>query len=410
MLQRYSHSSLDTFRKCPRQFKFKYIDKIEIPRLIPAHLYLGNAVHRSLQTLYEWAADGKQYPLDDLLNQYQAEWDKPDRRDIVVSREHMTVDDYIENGRAMLRNYYEQYQPFDQGTTLGTELNINFQIPGCDRTFTAKIDRLWRRADGVVEICDFKTSQKLALGHTDASFYYQMGLYQLGVQEVYPQFEEIEQAQYFLKHNEVIRYRMRLDELDELTEKVRTEVVTIMDAEERENFPTKETALCDFCDYFNLCPAKRHRLILEGEEGARAGEKAAMQTAAELADRFVVVDRQIKELKAEQDALKEDIIRTAAELSLTRLAGTEGDVKVRLAEKEKLITQSEDSRKFAQASALIREWGLDTCFTLNNTIFMRDFYNKKRLSPEQSEQIAPFISVKPENRVSVERKRKSSED
>jgi len=51
VLSTYSHSGLKTFRNCPRKFKFQYIEKPQIPKRIGAEAYLGNAVHRVLQTL-----------------------------------------------------------------------------------------------------------------------------------------------------------------------------------------------------------------------------------------------------------------------------------------------------------------------------------------------------------------------
>jgi len=45
----------------------------------------------------------------------------------------------------------------------------------------------------------------------DASFREQMGLYQLAIQDRYPQYEEIELVQYALKYKEAVSCRFRPD-------------------------------------------------------------------------------------------------------------------------------------------------------------------------------------------------------
>ena len=80
-MTQYSYSKLNLFGQCPQQYKFKYIDRIEVTARISADLYLGDAVHRSLKALYKHVSDGVKYPLETLLENYNAHWEKP-KRDI----------------------------------------------------------------------------------------------------------------------------------------------------------------------------------------------------------------------------------------------------------------------------------------------------------------------------------------
>ncbi|MHC4446167.1 MAG: RecB family exonuclease [Planctomycetota bacterium] len=255
MLSRFSYSSLGTFRNCPQQFKFEKIDKVKVPRRLYAFTHLGNAVHRQLKTAYQWAADGKLYPLETMLERYESDWEAPLKQKIIPAGEHLTVDDSIESGRQMLTTYFNRYQPFDQGILLGAEMTLNFELPGTRFPFTARFDRLLKREDGAVEICDYKTARQLPAGGINSpGFKRQMGLYQLAVQAAYPQLEQIELAHYYLKHNEVISHRLRPDELDELTEQFRTDVLATVEAERLNDWPAKESGLCNFCDYAHICP------------------------------------------------------------------------------------------------------------------------------------------------------------
>jgi RecB family exonuclease len=409
MLSRFSHSSLDTFRTCPRQFKFQKIEKVEVPRRTSADTYLGAAIHRQLQSIHEQAAIGRQYTLDDAIRAYEADWEKPDREFIVVIQEHLTVDDYIENGRKMLRSYYQRYAPFDQGTLLGAEMNINFDLPGTSFRFQAKIDRLWKRPDGVVEICDYKTGRFPPQGIQSPDFRRQMGLYQIAVQTNFPNFETIELAQYFLKFDEVLHRRLSPEELDEITEQFKIDVLATDHAERLDDFPTQESPLCNYCSYFHLCPAKRHRLILTSEAGAESGEKATMQSAAELADKYLDLDTRVKELEAERDALKVDLINLAKELGVDKFSGREADLSVKIKTEEKLITRTADPDKAGNLAFLVRQWGFEDYFALNESAFMKDVYGKGRLSDDQLAKLREFIITRESARV-ARVKRKGGDD
>jgi hypothetical protein len=240
-------------------------------------------------------------------------------------------------------------------------------------------------------------------------FLRQMGLYQLAVQEKYPDFGQIELAQYFLKMDEVIRYRMPPEEIDLLTEEIRTEILEVLDATRFDNFPAQESTLCNYCDYLELCPAKRHRLILEKEQGADTEELTTMQTASELASKYIELDARVKALSAERDALKEDIRQAAGDLGLEKLSGDEGDVIVKTSRGEKFITKTIDAAKFADLSSLARSWQLDEHFELNARSLMKDLYATKRLTPDQLEQLKDFIVEDISTRITI-RKRKDKEE
>ena len=391
-------SSLGTYRNCPRKFKFEKIDKVAIPKRLLAYNHLGNVVHRQLTTAYQWAADGKQYDLAAMLSGFEAEWDTPIREKVVPGSDHLTVDDYIDAGRRMLTRYYERYQPFDQGILLGAERNLSFELTGCPGTFTARIDRLWKREDGVVEVCDYKTGRSLARGVTDPSFRLQMGMYQLAVQYIYPQYQEIELAQYFLRHDEVIRCRMRPDELDELAEQFRSEVHEIACSNRLDDFPTRESGLCRFCDYAHLCPAKRHRLALEAEE--KHEEWTTVEQAAELADQYIRLDVEKRKLTAEQEALKRELIQAAKVLKTSKLYGTDGYVTISIRHTEELPTKKTDEHRLAELSSLVRSWGdeMETCFKLDGAALMKT-YRKGRLSEEQVGELRKYLTPTEKPRV-----------
>jgi CRISPR/Cas system-associated exonuclease Cas4 (RecB family) len=337
--------------------------------------------------------DGKIPTLAYLIDFYNKAWEVPEREQIHVDRDYMTMDDYIANGRSMIEKYYAKYTPFDSAKTIGIERKLDGFLPGSSYRLRGIIDRLSRRADGTIEVSDYKTSKDLPRGGHDPLFYRQMGLYQLLVQENFPDFTKIELVQYFLKLDETIVYRMSDDELDQLKEELRVGIALVKRAEQHDDFPAKEGSHCDFCEYQQICPAKRHRLILANEAGEVTGtEKSTAETAKALVGKYLDLYGRLKQLEAEQKALKEDLTTTAKDLNLQRLMGDAGNVTVTIKQVEKFPTKSDDPDGYAELSQLVREFELDVCLKIDDTA-LRDLVAKRQLPEEKLEALKKYIRV-----------------
>ncbi len=392
-LKRFSFSGVNTYRKCPRKFKFQYIERAPRPELISVHAYLGEAVHNILKVLHQHGADGVLLPKDKMHELYNEEWTKVKPELLQAVSPTYTIDDYIRIGREMLDTYYDRYQPFRDGTVLGLEMNLNFTLPGTEIQMIAKVDRLWKRDDGVVEICDYKTGQRLPRPK-DEEFFFQMGLYQLAVMQNYPQFETIELVQYILRKDEVVRYRMTNDDLDLLQEDLRQVLATIRQANRVDDFPPQETGLCDYCEYFQLCPAKRHRQLLEQEEADdKLDSPDHPQRGAELADEVIKLHLKKKQAEAEYEEAKAKIAAYAERNDLTKIETDSGSVMVRFTNQEKFPTKSRDQRSFVELSEICRQLDLIDVFELNPRALMKEIYSRERLSEEDMKRLAEYIET-----------------
>jgi len=362
-----------------------------------------------LAWLYKAASDGVDVSAEQLLERYEQEWANLDPSTLEVRGEYMAVDDYVANGRRMLESFYERYHPFRPGALIGAELRIEFALPDTPYNFLSIIDRAVKVSDRGLEIADYKTGGGNLPGADDPSFRAQMGLYQLAVQARYPQFRDIVLVQYWLKHDEEVRTRLRSEELEELVLQLKDEVVATRLAEQMNDWPTRESNLCNFCDYFALCPAKRHRLMLEAES---ENDKTTAISAAELADRFIDVHDRCTQLKAEEEALKEDLKRAAADLQVGKLSGTQGEVIVKLGTDQKLPTKSSDQKAFADVSNLVRTWGpeYDGFFKLDGDAVIKELYQKDRLSAEQRAALEKYVAVRDRSRITVRRCSDDDED
>ena len=397
MLSTYSYSSLDTYRVCPRKFKYTYIEKVSTVPKITADTYLGTVVHRVLKELYTLGADGILMPKKDAVKQYIGLWEKLNRKVISVTSEYYTVDDYIRIGQEMLIRHYDRYQPFNQGTLLGAEMHIAFQLEGTPFKFKSYIDRLWKREDGTVEICDYKTGQSLTQPG-EPRFFYQMGLYQLAVQANFSDIENIELAQYFLRKDQIVRRRLTPDELDQLAEELRLAIVDTLQAEKTDDFPATESNLCMYCNFQEICPAKIHRRIMDEDEAAGRVGSLSGEELKKLSDEYLQKYLDAKKLKLELDGLKEKLVEIARDNDISRFDGDLGRINVSVARKDEFVSKSRDEDAFAKLSALSRDLNLEEYFALDTRSLMKEVYLKKRLPEEQLKLLEEFV-------VEVERSR-----
>ena len=135
-----------------------------------------------------------------------------------------------------------------------------------------------------------------------------------------------------------------------------------------------------------------------------------MKSASELADRYLEVDGQLKQLRAEHDALKEDIIRAASDLGLDTLAGRDADIAVRSSQEEQFAGKSADPQAFIQLTKLVRDWQLDECFTLDTRALMKEFFRTERLSREQLDELRKYVVSRESHRVTIRRRRKTNQE
>ena len=91
----YSHSKLESFRNCPRQFYYHYIAQIPL-EAVPEQIatFLGSRVHESLEHLYAHARDGILIELPCLVAHYRELWKANWTSDVVIQDDDLTPVQY----------------------------------------------------------------------------------------------------------------------------------------------------------------------------------------------------------------------------------------------------------------------------------------------------------------------------
>lgn len=387
MTKSYSYSKIGQFRNCPRQYKFNYIEKATVEKPVTVELFLGSAVHRSLEKLYKFKVNGRIQPEEEMLADYHKDWEGPDRDRIKITCEHMGIDDFINTGAKALKKYYKMYHPFDEGEIIGLEKNASFPLDPANRfMMRSKLDKIVKREDGVVEIIDYKTQSRLPT-QQDLDNSLQMGLYQHAVNFLWPQFDKIELKQIYVRQGIAMSTVMSQDKLNELKQITINSILEIEQAGRDDDFPVRESALCDYCPYLELCPAKRHRRALDDE----ASDVLNPETGKELAEKYLKLNYEKKKLESELKALKEDIVGYCDKTDMLRLDSDSGYIKITSTEKDGFPSRTENNQAFIKMSQLARNAGLVECFKLEPNVLFKEFFAREKLDDDLMEKLGKFI-------------------
>ncbi|MDO8467878.1 MAG: PD-(D/E)XK nuclease family protein [Nanoarchaeota archaeon] len=247
----YSHSKLSTFEQCKLKYKFRYIDKIipEIEETIETHL--GSVVHSTLEWLYKLVILGKIPSIDETIMHYHQEWENNWVDDIVIINKRMSKEDYFERGIRFILDYYIEHAPFNDNT-IEIEKKIFVKIGDEEHTLQGFIDRLVHNIKTEeYEIHDYKTSGTLPSKERIENDR-QLALYSIAIKEIFGNDKKVKLIWHYLHFNKKIEIYKTDEQIERLKEKIQ---FLINEIESTKEFPYNISALCDWCEYKNICPA-----------------------------------------------------------------------------------------------------------------------------------------------------------
>jgi len=243
----YSHSRLSTFEQCPLKFKFKYIDCIEPDFKDSIESFLGKQVHKTL----EWVYNNKEktLDLDEIIRFFIESWNNNFNSKIKIIKKDITPKDYFNKGIKFLINYFLKNSPF-KDNTIETEkrIYVNLDSQG-NYKLVGFIDRLVHNSGGIFEIHDYKTGSIKSQEELNTDR--QLALYSIGIRDSFENVNEVELIWHFLDHNEVMKSRRTLEQLEKLKEEI---IDLIKKIESTTDFYPKTGALCHWCEFQSKCP------------------------------------------------------------------------------------------------------------------------------------------------------------
>lgn len=333
----YSHSQLSTYEQCPLKYRLNYRDKIKRD-IEGVEAFLGSRVHDTLKKCYDDARLTKANSLNDLFSYYDNIWQKNWHDSIVITKKDLTQEHYQALGKRMIETYYQRYTPFDSDMTIQTEMRLNFTLDDENKyRLTGYIDRLSRTTNGIYQIHDYKTSAHLP-SQEDADNDRQLGLYQIGVRKKWPDINNIKLIWHYVAFDrELISSRS-----DEAISKLVLETTRLIDEiDSATDFPPKESGLCDWCEYPDLCPMRKHSYTVE----ALPMNEYLSEPGVVLVNKYAELKEKASEIEEELGKIKEAIFDYARREQVEMIKGSDRKVRVKFDEKLKFPGKNEAERQ-----------------------------------------------------------------
>lgn len=378
----YSHSRLGTFENCKQAFKLRYIDKIELG-IDGVEAFMGSRVHNALEYLYNKVKMGVIPEMAEILKYYQDDWDKEVHDDIRIVKKQYSLDDYRKLGEKCVIDYYSQNHPFKQNV-IENEKRILVNIDGIK--IQGFIDRLDWNGD-TIEIHDYKTSGTLP-SQAKIDKDRQLALYQIAIQEMYPDAKEIKLIWHYLVFGRDLVSTRTQDDLDALSEEIKKLVKEI--EEEKEYLPTV-SRLCEWCEYKSICPAWGHKNMEAKTFKKEAGEQ--------LVTRYAELREQLSSGKKELDIIKKDILTYSEQLNVKMLF--DNKYRVKITDIARLALPKNSKIENELINILKAENFYDKVSGINMTALSELL---KELPENQQKKIRPLLSEEITKRISLSEK------
>ncbi len=241
-------SKLQCYLDCPRQYRFRYVDKRPERRTF-GPTALGRSVHKAMRDFY--GMDPEQRTVENLLRALRRAWDPTGYRS---ARE---AEDAFNRAEDMLRRYHAGTDP-QNARVVAMESKFSHARSSDNILVTGRVDRL-DIDNGEYVIVDYKTGR---FGQDDITLNESLplSLYAIAVSAAMGR-EVFRIAVEHLPTGRRAETRRRPERLEQDWTKL-TGLVAEMRFEEAE-FPPRPSSLCRWCDYLVACPEGRASIRVE---------------------------------------------------------------------------------------------------------------------------------------------------
>ncbi|MCX5788456.1 MAG: PD-(D/E)XK nuclease family protein [Elusimicrobia bacterium] len=393
-MEKFSPTRLETYRNCPRQFKFKYVDRVKVDKGTGVEALVGTCVHSAFEELYRARAHEKVLSEEETLAVFADAWTKGVQKEVTIRDAKYTLGDWRRVGEKCVRDYYRAHAPFDADTTLDVERRIGFALPVTDPAsgdtvecrIEGFVDRLARGKDGCLEIHDYKTGGSLPT-QAQKDKDWQLALYEVAAREAWPDTTGVRLIWHYVRHGQTIVSTRTPEQLTALKSEV-ARLIGAIEAEvarkdDPQAFKPVRGPLCDWCDYRDLCPLFKHAEDLD----KLPPEERIWEPGSKLVDEYARLDHEKKALRAKLEELERQADEVAGRLlsyarakGLLAVDGAEYAAEVHSKEELKFPTKTKSPQKVEQMESELKGTPVWAAVSRLDTRALLELYKSGRLS------------------------------
>jgi len=237
-----SPTKLRMYLECPLMYKLVYITRVGRYYYKPnIGDSFGGSLHRALNDFHSAGGHDTHTP-EQLAERLRNTWIGTGYGSAEEENE------YIQAGIKMLVEYYETTKSA-ASTVIFTERQLKYDMG--DFVLIGRIDRLDERADGVLEVIDYK-SGRASVTEEEVADDLAMSIYQLLVKKNYPK-KRVIATIHCLKTGRTASAELSDDELAELEDMVRGVAAEMLAMDENTEVLPLRKNICDGCSFFKIC-------------------------------------------------------------------------------------------------------------------------------------------------------------
>lgn len=244
-----SVSSMETYKNCPKNYHYRYIEKPDVEKIKWGHTEFGSCAHRILELFHERILkediDSSQYSI--LMKECFKAGVK--EFDIRILEQHVWMPSGDMPGmlalRKVIQDYLDNLRAKGLPDVIGIEMPFSFHI---DKNTLVRgfIDRVDRISPGVYGVVDYKTSKNKKYLKD-----FQLLVYGEALRRMYPDVKTVHGSFVMLKHNsETKDYVFNIDDMDRCLSNIEKRAGFI---DSDTTWVKKPSILCRYCDYRSIC-------------------------------------------------------------------------------------------------------------------------------------------------------------
>ena len=325
---------------------------------------MGNMVHQSLENLYKRKKFRRRISKIGLIKFYRDLWEKDYSNDILIVKKNqgLTSENYRKMGEKFLLDYYNRMKPFEQMTILGLETTDMMTLPDGNQ-WHIRIDKLGCDDDGNYFVCDYKTNARMK-DQEEADEDRQLAMYSIWVKDKFKDAKSVKLIWHMLAFNKDAVSERTDKQLKKLQDEIVEEIKKIENATE---FPTRVTALCNYCGFKSECPSFKHEAELEK---IKEVDKFKEDEGVKLVDEFAENKTKLSEMKKLDEELKNKLIAYAKQFCIDVVYGSNKKCSVK--EFDKIVlpegVEREKLIKFMKDISLWDDFNMLSYSKLNSSI------------------------------------------
>lgn len=242
-----SVSAIDTYKKCPKKYQYRYIIKPDVPQKKWNFTEFGSCAHRVLELFHQRNKDVSPADYPALMKTCFVEAVK--EFDMNILEEPV----WTKNGdvpgiihlKQVIQNYLDKVRSGPMPNVIGTEMSFTFDIneSAAMRGFIDRVDQL---DDDVFKVVDYKTSK-------DPKYLspFQLLVYAKALRAKFGTIKKVFGSYVLLKHEcNSVDFVFTNTDIDEC-EKSLIKSANFIDTDEI--WVKKPSPLCNWCDYKAIC-------------------------------------------------------------------------------------------------------------------------------------------------------------